>query len=95
MFGESTHTCATDNTQDLVTVNSIIKKLGEAEVDNSLNSNKALIPADTEARWIENKPLTHEDTKYEIKIPRKKEMQLGNNYSVTFNRSANTEKNNY
>ena len=52
MFGESTHTCATDNTQDLVTVNSIIKKLWEAEVDNSLNSNKALIPADTESLWI-------------------------------------------
>ena len=82
----------TDNTQDLVTVNSTIRKLWEAEGHNSLNGHKALSPADTEALWIENKPLVHEDARYEIKISWKKEIQLGNNYLMAFDRTTNTEK---
>ena len=62
------------------------------EGDNSLNGYEALSPFDTDALWIASKSLTYKDEKHEIRIPRKKEKQLGSKYSVALNRLANTEK---
>ena len=82
----------TDNNQDLVSINNIIRKLWELEGDNRLDAHRVLRPADTEALQIVNKSLTHKDGKYEIRILWKKDEQFDNNYSMALNRLANTEK---
>ena len=82
----------TDNNQDLVSINNTIRKLWELEGDNHLDGHRALSPPDTEALKIVNKSLTHKEGKYKIRIPRKKDKQLDNNYSMALNHLANTEK---
>ena len=82
----------TDNIQDLVSINGIIRKLWELEGDDHLDGHGTLSSADTEALQIVRKSLTYKDGKCEIRIPWKKDEQVDNNYSMALNRLANTEK---